>query len=693
MLPGAPIAGTVHGGQNPVTSSNVALFATGKDTVGTSYTPPNAYGSTPYFLAEVTTDSNGNFSFANSTFTCPADDDVYAVAAGGDPGLSPSTTDNSAIFLVAALGPCSGLSSVPAVTINEATTIAAAYALSGFAPAYGAGMTEAAIKAATVAAPGPGITSTSTNYQGLSDAFNNATNIANFQAGTIYATTANGGTVTNNIANALADILQDCVNSSGPGSTPCTNLFAAATPPVASPPTPVNVWQAALNIAQYPGNKVGTLYSYISAQAAFPESLTAAPNDWTIGVTYTNSTLSGALGMAIDANDNVWVTGSVNADLMEFSPVGKMLSPAMPSSGSTPTGAVGPQGGWAPAYFNNNSAGTGDNWRYMTFDKSGNGWLADGAATNPPSGDAYVYQYTPAGTNTVPAQGTITPHNYYSVDENVNTYAIAADKYGDIWTATYKKAAGCTGSSGTSSKYCAVLELVPAAYTPYATFSTSYTDTNSTSQNGSRAIAVDSTNGNVWTTDIGAGKAYLFKTTLANGSPATASANATSITLGSGSDTTWGVAVDSTSNAWVVASTTGGLYKITSAGAAGPEITGGGLSTPAYDAIDGNNNVFIANGSSSSATYSSIVEYSPSLASFLSPNVGFAPGSTYASSTLSGNTIYQPSDVAIDRSGALWTMSTGNYSATGSQANLVQILGVAAPTDPVLADGVYGTKP
>jgi hypothetical protein len=702
MLPGVNLVGNIHGGQNPVSSSNVALFATGPTAVTTpTYTPPNAYGSTPYFLTSTTSDANGNFSFANApAYTCPSGDQVYVVAAGGNPGLAGTGSpvvypDNSAIFLVAALGPCSGLSSIPTITVNEATTVAAAYALSGFAPVGGAGMTEAAIKAATVAAPGVGITSTTTNAQGLGDGFGNALNIANIQAGTIYSTTPTGGVVTTNIVNALADILQDCVNSSTSGSTACASLFGDATPPYTGAVAPVNVWQAALNIAQYPGNKVSQLYGLISAQSAFPQSLTTAPNDWTIGVTYSNATLAGALGMAIDANDNVWVTGSVNANLMEFSPTGAMLSPAMPSSGSTPTGAVGPQGGWAPTYFNNNTAGTGDNWRNVAFDKSGNVWLADGSSTNPPSGDAYVYKYTPAGTSTAPTQGTLTAENFYSVNENVNTYNIAADKYGDIWTATYKKAAGCTGTTSTSSKYCSLVELVPTSYTPYATFST-FTDTNTASTNGSRGLAVDSTNGNIWTTDIGASKAYLFQTTLNNGSVATATKNATVITLGSGTDTTFGVAVDKSSNAWVVAATTGGLYKISSTGTASAEVTGGGLSSPAYNVIDGNNNIFIANGSSSTSTYSSIVEYSPGFnsnaGSFLSPNVGFAPGSTYASSLLSSNSIFEPTNLGVDKSGALWTLSTGT-GVSPSLANLVQILGVAAPTDPVLADGVYGAKP
>jgi hypothetical protein len=704
MLPGVNLAGNVHGGQNPVSTSTVALFATGPTAVTASptYTPPNAYGSTPYFLTSTTSDANGNFTFVNApTYTCPSGDQVYVVATGGNPGLAGTGSpvvypDNSAIFLVAALGSCSGLASIPTITINEATTVAAAYALSGFAPVGGAGMTEAAIEAATVASPGAGITSTNTNSQGLGDGFGNALNLANIQAGTVYSTTPTGGVVTTNIVNALADILQDCVNSSSSASTACTSLFADATPPTGSGVTaPMNVWQAALNIAQYPGNKVSQLYSLISAQSAFPQSLTTTPNDWTIGVTYSNSTLSGALGVAIDANDNVWLTGSVNANLMEFSPNGTMLSPAMPTSGSTPTGAVGPQGGWTPTYYNNNTAGTGDNWRNLAFDKSGNVWLADGASTNPPASDAYVYKYTPAGTSTLPTQGTITPENFYSVDENVNTYNIAADKYGNIWTATYKKAAGCTGSSGTSSKFCSLVELVPAAYTPYVAFST-FTDTNTASTNGSRGLAVDSTTGNIWTTDIGASKAYLFQTTLNNGSVATATKNATAITLGTAADITFGVALDKSSNAWVVAETSGGLYKISSAGVASAEVTGGGLSAPAYNVIDGNNNIFVANGSSSTSTISAIVEYSPGFnsnaGSFLSPNVGFAPGATYASSLLSNNSIYQPSNLGVDKSGALWTLSTGTGTAP-SLSNLVQIFGVAAPTDPVLADGVYGTKP
>jgi hypothetical protein len=692
MLPGADISGLVHGGQNPVSSSNVALFATGKDTA-TGYTPPNAYGSTPLFLARTTTDANGNFNFSGTTYTCPTDDDVYIIATGGDPGLTPSTTDNSAIFLVAALGTCANLPTIPTITINEATTVAAAYALGGFAPAGGAGMTEAAVIAATVAAPGPGITSTTSNNQGLLDAFSNALNISNIQAGTIYSTTPSGGTATSNIANALADILQDCVNSSGPGSTPCTNLFAAATPPGASPTTPANSWQAALNIVQYPGNKVATLFGYISAQAAFPESLTAAPNDWSYGVTYTSSLLYSPQAIVADASDNIYVTGSYNAS----APAVDAALVKFSSVGGSPTDLV---------TTTQLSASDGSVGRYAAVDKSGNIWLSDHAAA------AQVDEYS---------SGTVTSPAYTTVDTDTNNYGIAADGDGDIWTSSYKN-----GGCGTGKSICELVEFADktnTTYTPFVTFGT-YTVT-SPGVGGSRDVVYDAKRNNVWLSDINESDVQFFPVSpTGTNTAASAAAAATLFTLGTGTNDpqnfaygSQGVAIDKSGNAWVVvvggpAVTTGtnttnavnsALYEIAASTTATPAlISGGSFNSPAYDVIDGNNNVFIANSGSSTTTDSSaVLEYNTTLSSFVSPNIGFAPGATYTANgvgtcastvgCLSADPMYKAGNILVDRSGALWLLSGSN--ATTSQGSLTQILGVAAPTDPVLADGVYGTKP
>jgi len=134
------------------------------------------------------------------------------------------------------------------------------------------------------------------------------------------------------------------------------------------------------------------------------------------------------------------------------------------------------------------------------------------------------------------------------------------------------------------------------------------------------------------------------------------------------------------------------IYPVSSTGTVGTAVTGGGLSTTSVAAnivIDGNNNLFV--NSDGSAATSAVVEYSPAQAAILSPNIGFSPGATYAAGALSGGTLYEPDYLAVDKSGALWTLSSG--SGTTHPANLIQVLGVAAPTDPVLANGNYGVKP
>ena len=683
----ALIGGHVHGGQQPVTQSHIALFATTSAGYGGTLTP----------LATAQTDATGSFTITGS-YTCPSTQQAYIVATGGNPGAA-SGTDNSAIFLMAALGPCSGIGSSTTVDINEVTTVAAAYALSGFAPVGGAGLTEAAVVAGTAMA---GITTSSANTQGLMDGFANANNIVNTLTGLAYTATpvtASGGIVPQSIIHALADILQPCVNSTTPASTACVNLFAAATPPATfAVAAPVNVFQAALNIARYPGNNVSTLYSLISTTPAFATSLSAAPNDWTIGIVYPNSQINNALAMAVDGSDNVWVASSYNAELLEFNPQGLAISPTTtsgPPSGA-PSGTPA-QSGWAQGLYVTSSKG--DNIRSIAFDPSGNLWLSDGVQS---AGSTGLYEYTPGGTPTAPTQGTIVNRSYTAVNTDYNNYFVAADKYGDVFTTSYKKSTCASGTASSNTLACNLVEFVPTAYTAYDTFGTGPYSAQSPDANGARGLAVDSNTGNIWYTDIGSANVGLFKTTLVSGSAATATANASAVSLGT-TDTTYGVAIDKNANAWVVGTVTGGLYEISSAGAlVGTEAVNAGLTSTAsaaYNIIDGNNNVFVANPGASTPATSAIVEYSIAASSYLSPNFGFSPSATYVPvngstpASYSGAILYRSSYIAVDRSGALWALGSGAYSASNYNSALVQILGVAAPTDPVLADGKFGVKP
>ena len=182
----------VSGGTTPVAVKNaeVQLYAAGQSDYGSS--------GTTLLAQAVTTDSKGAFSF---TFNCPAapGDLLYLVATGGDAGSG----TNSNIALMTALGSCNSTSFPATATVNEVTTIASAYALSGFTkvPTSGGGIdigTPATLNASVTVTPtggGTPITSIATkcdepdnwqstgpetcNYNGLVSAFKAVNNLVN----------------------------------------------------------------------------------------------------------------------------------------------------------------------------------------------------------------------------------------------------------------------------------------------------------------------------------------------------------------------------------------------------------------------------------------------------------------------------------------------------------------------------------
>src|SRR5580693_6047513 len=112
--------GLVHGGQQPVTGATIQLYAVG--------TTGDGSAATPLLSPAPVSDANGGFNISG-TYTCPSSSSlVYIVASGGNPGLPPGT-NNGALSLMAALGPCGNLSASTFIIINELTTVAAVYSL------------------------------------------------------------------------------------------------------------------------------------------------------------------------------------------------------------------------------------------------------------------------------------------------------------------------------------------------------------------------------------------------------------------------------------------------------------------------------------------------------------------------------------------------------------------------------------
>jgi hypothetical protein len=250
---------SVHGGQQPVSGSTIRLYAVG--------TTGDGSPATPLLRQAVTTDANGIFDITG-LYTCPsASALVYITATGGNPGLS-AGTNNAAIALMAALGPCGSLGPSTFININELTTVAAVWSLAPFMSSYssiGSGTTDAA---------------------GLASAFMLASEYVNTTTGTAPGLNVPAGT-TVPVAqlNTLADILSSCVNSAGgvagDGSA-CGTLFAAATPSGGA--APVEVIGAGLNIANNPTANVSSLFGLVTATAPFQPMLAAVPADLTVGL-------------------------------------------------------------------------------------------------------------------------------------------------------------------------------------------------------------------------------------------------------------------------------------------------------------------------------------------------------------------------------------------------------------------------
>jgi hypothetical protein len=136
---GSAFQGKVFGGQQPISGARVYLFAANTtgyggpgiapSTANASISLLNAGGAvqTDSTGSYVTTDSGGNFSITGD-YTCTANTQIYLYALGGNAGSGA----NSAAGLLAALGNCPGtgnfIAGMPFISVNEVSTIAAAYA-------------------------------------------------------------------------------------------------------------------------------------------------------------------------------------------------------------------------------------------------------------------------------------------------------------------------------------------------------------------------------------------------------------------------------------------------------------------------------------------------------------------------------------------------------------------------------------
>jgi len=265
----------VQGGRQALVGAAVTLYAAGT----------SGYGGPATVIAKGTTNSKGQVIFYS--FKPPrGNPQTYVVALGGNAGHGA----NPAIGLSAALGPYDSIPSK--VIVDEITTAASVYALSQF-----------------LSADGTQLGTSATNITGLDNAAATTQNLMVLQTGRAATALVKGayGTPPTATLNTLGDLL-DAANSAAPGSAAITNLFADATPPGGTAPT--TTLQAILDIARNPAQNAGAIFGLASGDWTYTPVLSAAPNDWTLGIDFTGGTVLrantrvGSIG--VDGAGKVW---------------------------------------------------------------------------------------------------------------------------------------------------------------------------------------------------------------------------------------------------------------------------------------------------------------------------------------------------------------------------------------------------
>ena len=575
------IKGNVHGGQQPVVGAHVYLLAantTGYGAASVSLLSSAATGLSDSIGAYVLTKSDGSFSIT-SDYTCTSGTQVYLYALGGNPGAGP----NAAAGFLAALGQCpasgSFVSTVPFIYMNEVSTVAAAYAMSGFA-------TDALHVSSSNSTLG---------QTGIAIAFANAANLAGIGTGTALSATPTGnGLVTQTTINTVANILATCVNSTGPTSTPCSILFANTYPSGFNGAE--DTATAAIYIAHNPGAHVGTLFALATPAQAFAPGLSSQPNDFTIGVVYSaTATTGGGLNapsfLSIDKFGDVWVANTGNNSISELTGNGLPLSP--------PTGFVSPQT-FIP---------TG-----IAIDANQNAWVADAGVSN-------LTEFSTVGVPTVPSftgGGLASPQNVSifgtsaiwvanfgntSIPGNVSLFnasgvaqspatgftgiggisvpvAVAVDQFGQAWVAN-------KGTSGTGS--VSKLKSDGTALSP----TTGYTGGG---VNFPSSVAIDFYS-NVWVTNYNGNSITELQNTGVPKSPSNGY-------IGGGLNNPTGIAIDGAGIAWIANSGNNSVSKFGEGPALSPN---SGYATPLLTfpqaiAVDGAGSVWVANGGANSVT-------------------------------------------------------------------------------------------
>jgi hypothetical protein len=679
------LQGQVFAGRNYMAGATVKIYATQSSGVAGAN---GGYTGAAKLLTTVTANTTGTWSVQG--LTCSSPDQLYVTAEAGIPypsaSLSTTLANNPNSLMMTAIGDCSILSSaavstnITSIVTNEASTVAAVWALRNFISLSGTTVNVTAPATNYAGSKGVGIPG---SFAGLAHAFLNANNLSPYKVGNFPQYTngskdgTGGGLVPVQELNSLAYAQYLCTiggTQSGDFSY-CNKLFQLATPPGGSAPT--NSLQAMLNIARYPANNAQAILDftltpipyttqtgsqqinagvYVPALTSFGTGGGSA-TDWSVAIYYlagygATSTGQGSTYpsyVTVDANDDVYFSNP-NAST---STAGNVI--ALASNGTTL---------WTTDTDTKNLVSP----RAIAADASGHIWIANGSTT---SAGAFVQEMDAATGNTI--------QRYPSTSTTL--YGVAVDSLGNIWY----------GSNTTTGQNLHELARNGSTYAE-ATFATPPSSTLSSLLQ----IRPDSSN-NIWVAgnSTSRAQALYFPNTGTAAVPTYTAGLKSATPSGSGA---YGIAPDASGNAYLVSNGTGsGIYKTTVTGAGSSAVLNASsmAANPAAASrfldIDGTGSIWYLD----NATGAYLYQFAPSSGTTTSYyscyNAGTTTGTGSATSTVQvcSTGMSLKLDLAIDSTGSIWVASYGNSGG----GRMVQIIGLAAPTVPLKALGKPGVMP
>ena len=438
-------------------------------------------------------------------------------------------------------------SNLPAsVTVNELTTVAASYSMAQF------------LRTGVI----------SGNSFGLQIAAGMNDNIvvsATGQSSLVLLNSPNADQ-TNSLrtTRSLANLLAACVKD--PGVT--ASLFALTTPPGGLPPQ--NTAQALANLARDPGQNVDGIYALTLLSNLYGPPLATMPDAWTVTVKVNDSgadtlLISGPGNIAFDRRGYAWVTNntfqgtpcSSNFNLV-FKPNGQPAdgrngTPRSPLAGGGVLGAgfgvtIDPRGF---AWFGNFGWGNSHNCNPDPIPSTdGNGSMSRFTLTGTPVSPPDAYQGGP-----VRAQG------------------LGADTDGNIWIASY----------GNDSVY------VFRQGNPHQSLGLQPYD-----GAGPFDVAIAS-NGTAWVSYTGGLLFDVFPRSIAKYALVNGTLQQQFLHFLPDAHGLRAVSLDSRGNAWLAALGSNVIYLFRPDGTEAGRFRGGGMDAPWDTAIDGEDNVWVAN--------------------------------------------------------------------------------------------------